>query len=172
MKMKVWKSVLSATVMSIALTTNMAFANMLIDDLSSLNIQNFNGQEWKVHHQENNTMRIDCTSCEKPTFINIQIGGRETFGSLGNKAAEKAKTNCIESNSTSLQCDTVKGIEIGGVSGIISTLKIIDGIYIASHVLGDNKTLLQIRTKAGGKDEAGTINQQLFEAIKSEVISQ
>jgi len=167
------KILLTATAMiSSTFIAGSAHANMLIEDLSVLEIKNFNGQEWKVDHQEEKSMRIDCTSCNDAIFINIQLRGRDTFGVLGIEKAKKAKSQCLESNDMALQCDTVEGIEIGNVSGIASTLKIIDGIFIASYTLGDEKTLIQIRTKAPTKDAAGEFNQKLFETIKSEVIIQ
>ena len=165
-------AVLAATLFAMASFSQSASASMLIEDLLGLKLQNFGGQDWKVDHQEKKSMRIDCTSCENPIFVNIQLAGRETFGSLGWEAAENAKSNCLTSGSASLQCDTVEGVEIGNVSGIVSTLKIIDGVFIASYILGDSKTLLQIRTKAPTKDEAGDVSRKLFEAIKSEVIVQ
>jgi hypothetical protein len=58
------------------------------------------------------------------------------------------------------------------VQGLSSTLKILDNLFIASNILGDEKTLVQITTKAETKATAGLITQQLFEAIKSEMIMQ
>lgn len=172
MRSKLTSISLATVIIGFLSLTNLASANMLLDNLSDLKIQNFNGQEWKVDHQEEKSMRIDCTSCEKPIFANIQVRARDTFGVLGSEKAEKAKADCLASNGMSLQCDTLEGIDIGNISGISSTLKIIEGVFVASYVLGDDKTLMQISTKASTKDEAGDINKGLFEAIKSEVIVQ
>lgn len=147
-----------------------AFANMLITDLNELKISTFADRQWKLHHQDTESARFDCLKCDDNIIINIQLNNRNTFGDLGLEAANKAKKSCINTSKNALQCDTIFGIHQGKVMGIHATLKILDGIYIASYILGDQKTLVKIRTKASTKETASIINKQLFETYKTKFI--
>lgn len=147
-----------------------AFANMLVTDLNELTISEFADREWTLQHQNSENMRVDCLKCDEDIIVNIQINNRNTFGNLGVEAANKAKTNCDPSRENPLQCDTIFGIDQGKIMGIHATLKILDGIYIASYILGDDKTLVKIRTKASTKETASDINQQVFETFKAEFV--
>jgi len=149
-----------------------AQANMLLKDLSALEVPNFSDRQWSVHHQDMKNIRLDCIGCKEDIIVNIQIRKREIFGPLGLEKAQKAKSACEVSTDKSLQCDTIQGTELGNVQGLSSTLKILDNLFIASNLVGDQKTLVQITTKANTKETAGLITKQLFEAIKSEMIMQ
>ena len=152
--------------------TNIAHANMLLKDLSALNIPDFSDRKWTIQQQDMKNIRLDCSGCNEEIIVNIQIRDREIFGTLGQEKAQKAKAACQTSTDKSLQCDTIRGVQLGNVQGLSSTLKILDSLFIASNILGDEKTLVQITTKAETKATAGLITQQLFEAIKSEMIMQ
>ena len=151
---------------------SLAQANMLLRDLAALEVPDFSDRKWSVHHQDMKSIRLDCVGCKEDIIVNIQIKSREIFGPLGLDRAQKAKAACELSTDKSLQCDTIRGVQLGNVQGLISTLKILDNLFIASNILGDEKTLVQITTKAETKATAGLITQQLFEAIKSEMIMQ
>lgn len=160
------------TAVLLIFSSSLAQANMLLKDLSVLNIPDFSDREWSVHHQDMKSIRLDCVGCKEDIIINIQIRDREIYGSLGVEKAQKAKAACETSTDKSLQCDTIEGAQLGNVQGLSSTLKILDNLFIASNIMGDEKTLVQITTKAETKESAGSITKQLFEAIKSEMIMQ
>lgn len=145
-------------------------ANMLVKDLSALKVPDFSDRKWSLHHQEMKSIRLDCIACKEQIIVNIQIRKREVFGPLGPEKARQSKTECEISTDKSLLCDTIQGTQIGNVQGLSSTLKILDNLYIASNIMGDQKTLIQITTKAQTKETAGQVTKQLFEAIKSEMI--
>lgn len=165
------KSAFSIACLSIFLP-NIAHANMLTKDLSVLMVSDFSDRKWSVHHQDMKSIRLDCVGCKEEIIVNIQIRNREIFGTLGLEKAQKAKEACEVSTDKSLQCDTISGVQLGNVQGLSSTLKILDNLFIASNILGDEKTLVQITTKAETKATAGLVTNQLFEAIKSEMIMQ
>lgn len=152
--------------------SGVAQANMLLKDLSALKVPDFSNKQWSVHHQDMKSIRLDCVGCEENVIVNIQIKDREIFGTLGHDKAQKAKEACKSSTDKSLQCDTIVGTQLGNVQGLSSTLKILDNLFIASNIMGDEKTLIQITTKAETKETAGLVIKQLFEAIKSEMIMQ
>jgi len=149
---------------------SLASANMLSQDISNLKVFSFADQEWKLDHHEKQSMRFDCTNCEQSVIVNIQLTKREHFGTLGIEKAKKAKANCLISKSDTLQCDTIIGTQDGDIAGLQSTIKVLDNLYIASYILGDEKTLMQIRTKAETKPYAAQVNNDFFKAIKSEII--
>lgn len=165
------KSAFSIACLSIFLP-NIAHANMLTKDLSVLMVSDFSDRKWSVQHQDMKSIRLDCVGCKEEIIVNIQIRNREIFGTLGLEKAQKAKEACEVSTDKSLQCDTISGVQLGNVQGLSSTLKILDNLFIASNILGDEKTLVQITTKAETKATAGLVTNQLFEAIKSEMIMQ
>lgn len=150
----------------------LAQANMLLKDLSALEVPNFSDRQWSVYHRDMKNIRLDCIGCKEDIIVNIQIRERDIFGPLGLEKAQKAKAACEVSTDKSLQCDTIQGVQLGNVQGLSSTLKILDNLFIASNLIGDQKTLVQITTKANTKETAGLITEQLFEAIKSEMIMQ
>lgn len=151
---------------------SLAQANMLLRDLAILDVSTFSDKKWSVHHQDMKSIRLDCVGCRENIIVNIQIRNREIFGPLGLDKAQKAKAACEASTDKSLQCDTIQGVQLGNVQGLSSTLRILENLFIASNILGDEKTLIQITTKAETKATAGLITKQFFEAIKSEMIMQ
>ena len=151
---------------------SLAQANMLLKDLAALEVPDFSDRKWLVHHQDMKSIRLDCVGCEEQIIVNIQIKDPELLGPLGLERAQKAKAACETSTDKSLHCDTIRGAQLGNVQGLSSTLQILDNLFIASNILSDEKTLILITTKAETKATAGLITQQLFEAIKSEMIMQ
>ncbi len=148
-----------------------ASANMLVTDISGLKVPaSFSGKKWELDNSETESMKINCIDCKENVIVNIQLSKRENFGTLGIEKGQKAKADCLESKLDNLLCDTIIGTQEGDVSGLQSTVKILDSIYIASYILGDEKTLIQIRTKADTKDLATKVNNDFFQALKSEII--
>ena len=149
-----------------------AQANMLLGDLAALEVTDFSDRKWSVHHQDIKSIRLDCVGCKENIIVNIQIKDPELLGPLGLERAQKAKAACEVSTDKSLQCDTIRGVQLGNVQGLSSTLRILDNLFIASNILSDEKTLILITTKAETKATADLVTQQLFEALKSEIIMQ
>ncbi|MEM9278271.1 MAG: hypothetical protein AAGA76_06835 [Pseudomonadota bacterium] len=172
--MSVWPrlfAVLTAVTLLSFQATN-AEAKMLITDLAEINIEPLHERKWRIVDQQKDSLKIDCLSCDEQILVNVLLGERNTFGPLGISKARKAKSNCEAAPEGSLQCDTIEGIEMGKISGLISTVKISEGFFVGSYILGDDSTLIQIRTKAPTKESATGFTRQIYQAIKAKIIVQ
>ncbi|MDJ0615016.1 MAG: hypothetical protein QNJ29_15210 [Rhizobiaceae bacterium] len=160
---------LAVLMISAGLATS-ANANTLLTDLTSLQVGNFADRMWMVSDQAADELQLKCTDCKTQVLLNVRLGSREEFGGLGPEAAKKAKAKCNRSLDQLLQCDTIEGIEFNGISGLTATKKVLEDFYISSFILGDDKTLVKMTTKASSKLEADKISREFFETIKTEVI--
>ncbi len=149
-----------------------ASANMLLTDLTSVNVSPFADRNWTVKEQAVSELQLECANCDSQILVNIRLGKRNEFGGLGPQAAKKAKAKCNRSLDLLLQCDTVKGFQLGNVEGLSATKKVLDNFFISSFILGDETTLVKMTTKASSKFEADEVSRQFFEAIKAEMILQ
>lgn len=159
----------SAFIVALAMTGT-ASANMLLTDLTSINVPSFADREWKVSGQAASELQMECANCDEQILVNVRLGERFEFGGLGPAAAKKAKTKCNRSLDQLLQCDTIEGVQFGNVAGLTATKKILDDFYISSFILGDETTLVKMTTKASSKLEADEVSRQFFDAIKAEMI--
>jgi len=160
---------LSASLISLGLSVPVS-ANMLLTDLTTVSVPSFADRDWKVSQQAADELQLECANCDKQILLNIRLSARVNFGGLGHETAKKAKTKCNRSLDQLLQCDTIEGIEAENVEGLMATKKVLDNFYISSIILGDQKTLIKMTTKASSKYEANLVSRQFFEAIKAEMI--
>ena len=147
-----------------------ALANMLLTDLTLINVPSVADRNWTISTRAAKELQIECANCDQQVLVNIRLAERNHFGSLGPEAAKKAKKKCNRSLDQLLQCDTIVGMDHGNVSGLMATKKILDNFYISSIILGDETTLLKMTTKASSKLEADGISRRFFEAVKKEMI--